>query len=44
MKLDFHSHILPSLDDGAKNLADSIMLAKALKSWGGLKESPVLLI
>ena len=34
MKLDFHSHILPSLDDGAKNLADSIMLAKALKSWG----------
>ncbi len=34
MKLDFHSHILPSLDDGAKNLSDSIMLAKALKDWG----------
>ena len=34
MKLDFHSHILPGLDDGAKNLSDSIMLAKALKMWG----------
>lgn len=34
MKLDFHSHILPGLDDGAKNLADSVMLAKALKNWG----------
>ena len=34
MKLDFHSHILPALDDGAKNLSDSIILAKALKEWG----------
>lgn len=34
MKLDFHSHILPSIDDGAKDLDESIMLAKALKSWG----------
>ena len=34
MKLDFHSHILPGLDDGAVDLADSVMLAKALKSWG----------
>ena len=34
MKLDFHSHILPGIDDGAKDLDESIMLAKALKSWG----------
>ena len=34
MKLDFHSHILPGLDDGAVTLNDSIMLAKALKDWG----------
>ena len=34
MKLDFHSHILPGLDDGAVGIADSVMLAKALKSWG----------
>lgn len=34
MKLDFHSHILPGIDDGAKNLEESLMLAKALKSWG----------
>lgn len=34
MKLDFHSHILPGLDDGAKSTEDAIMLAKALKNWG----------
>lgn len=34
MKLDFHSHILPGLDDGAASIEDSIMLAKALKRWG----------
>ena len=34
MKLDFHSHILPGIDDGAQDLDESIMLAKALKSWG----------
>ena len=34
MKLDFHSHILPGIDDGATDLADALMLAKALKSWG----------
>ena len=34
MKLDFHSHILPSLDDGATCIEDSVMLAKALKDWG----------
>ena len=34
MKLDFHSHILPGLDDGATSLENSIFLAKAMKEWG----------
>ena len=34
MKLDFHSHILPRLDDGARDLDDSLMLASAMKGWG----------
>lgn len=34
MKLDFHSHILPALDDGATSMEDSLMLAKAMKDWG----------
>ena len=34
MKLDFHSHILPCLDDGAKDLEDAVALTSAMKSWG----------
>ena len=34
MKLDFHSHILPGIDDGAEDINESLMLAKALKDWG----------
>ena len=34
MKLDFHSHILPGIDDGARDLNESIILTKALKDWG----------
>jgi tyrosine-protein phosphatase YwqE len=34
MKLDFHSHILPGLDDGATDLENSIALASAMKDWG----------
>ena len=34
MKLDFHSHILPGLDDGARDLDDALMLASAMKGWG----------
>ncbi len=34
MKLDFHSHILPGLDDGATDLENSVELATAMKSWG----------
>lgn len=34
MKLDFHSHILPGLDDGATDLENSVELATAMKGWG----------
>lgn len=34
MKIDFHNHILPGVDDGATDMADSLMLLNALSSWG----------
>lgn len=34
MKLDFHSHILPGLDDGAVDIEDSVFLASSMKEWG----------
>lgn len=34
MKLDFHSHILPSIDDGAVDMNDAVMMAAAMKDWG----------
>ena len=34
MKLDFHSHILPAIDDGATDIEDSIFLASSMKDWG----------
>lgn len=34
MKLDFHCHILPGLDDGATDLNNAIELATAMKEWG----------
>ena len=34
MKLDFHSHILPGLDDGATDIENSVALASAMASWG----------
>lgn len=34
MKLDFHSHILPGLDDGATDLANAVELARAMEAWG----------
>ena len=34
MKLDFHSHILPGLDDGATDLANAVEISAAMKSWG----------
>ena len=34
MKLDFHSHILPGLDDGATDIENAVEMATAMKSWG----------
>ncbi len=34
MKLDFHSHILPGLDDGAVDINDAVALVSAMKGWG----------
>ena len=34
MKLDFHSHILPGIDDGATDMNNAVELAIALKDWG----------
>lgn len=34
MKVDLHSHILPSIDDGATDLENSIFLASSMKDWG----------
>ena len=34
MKIDFHSHILPGLDDGATDLVNAVELAAAMKEWG----------
>src|SRR5690606_22819062 len=31
---DMHSHILPGIDDGAKNIEESIVLIEKLKSLG----------
>lgn len=32
--VDIHSHVLPGLDDGAKNIADTTKLTKAFKEMG----------
>lgn len=34
MITDFHSHILPGLDDGATDLENAVALAAAMNSWG----------
>lgn len=34
MKVDFHSHILPGIDDGAKTLEESVQLVGSMASWG----------
>ena len=34
MKIDIHSHILPGIDDGASNIEESMILIRAMKSWG----------
>ena len=32
--VDIHSHILPGIDDGAKNIEESIHLIKEMKKLG----------
>ncbi|MDR1688371.1 MAG: hypothetical protein LBS21_07145 [Clostridiales bacterium] len=34
MKVDFHSHVLPGIDDGAKDIGEALELLKMLKSDG----------
>lgn len=34
MKIDFHSHILPGIDDGAKSLDESVLLVTEMAGWG----------
>ena len=34
MKIDFHSHILPGLDDGATDLENAVELVSAMQEWG----------
>jgi protein-tyrosine phosphatase len=34
IKVDFHSHLLPGIDDGAKSLDDSIALVKEIQKQG----------
>ena len=34
MKIDFHSHVLPGLDDGATDISNAIELVTAMKKWG----------
>ena len=34
MRIDFHSHILPGIDDGATDMNNAVELVRAMKSWG----------
>lgn len=34
MKIDYHSHVLPGLDDGSTDLQNAVELVSAMKSWG----------
>lgn len=34
MKIDYHSHVLPGLDDGATSLENAVELVSAMKAWG----------
>lgn len=34
MKIDYHSHILPGLDDGATTMQNAVELVSAMASWG----------
>ena len=34
IRVDIHSHLIPNIDDGAKDLEDSISMIKELKKLG----------
>lgn len=34
MKIDFHSHILPGIDDGAGSVEEAVQLAVEMHNWG----------
>lgn len=34
MKIDFHSHVLPGIDDGARTLEESVELVTEMAGWG----------
>ncbi|RMG78257.1 MAG: capsular biosynthesis protein [Bacteroidetes bacterium] len=34
LKCDVHSHFIPGIDDGAKNIKESVALIKRFKAWG----------
>ena len=34
MKIDYHCHILPGIDDGAASIEESMLMIHALKDWG----------
>lgn len=34
MKIDYHCHILPGIDDGAASIEESMLMIRALKDWG----------
>lgn len=34
MKIDYHCHILPGIDDGASSIEESMLMIRALKDWG----------
>lgn len=34
MKIDFHSHILPGIDDGARTIDESVQLVTEMAGWG----------
>lgn len=34
MKTDYHCHILPGIDDGAKDMDEAVFLARKLVEWG----------
>lgn len=34
LKVDFHSHLIPAIDDGSKSLEDSMEMLTKFESWG----------